>query len=126
MVTAATCNPDSTWYDDFQSIVTSVSGILYLGTPHGGSIFARIGVLQTRFWKFLGRQASDKLLKPLEVGPGSGELDDLHQAFLDIRRTKDNLTGLRIRYFYETLPCQIAVCILKQHVMSGNFADIVI
>ena len=126
MVTAATCNPDSTWHDDFQSIVTSVSGILYLGTPHGGSIFARLGIMQTRIWKFLGRQASDKLLKPLEVGPGCGELDDLHQSFLEIRRTKDNLTGLRIRYFYETLPCQIGVCVPMQHVTSSDLADIVI
>jgi hypothetical protein len=125
MVIAATLDPDSTWHNDFQSIVTSVSGIIYLGTPHGGSIFARIGILQTQIWRFLGRQASDKLLKPLEFSPGSGELHDLDQSFLDIR-TKDNLTGLQIRYFYETLQCQMGVCVPKQHATSNSFADNVV
>ena len=115
MVTAVTCDPDRPWHDDFQSIITSVSGIVYLGTPHRGSMLARIGILQTLIWNSFGRQANPRLLKPLEVGPGFGELDELHQSFLDIR-TKDRMTGLKVFHFFETLPCKIGVRILIRQV----------
>jgi hypothetical protein len=108
MVTTATCDPDYAWHNDYQSIITSVSGIVYLGTPHCGSTLAGAGILQTRVWNLLGYQANPRLLKPLEGGPGHGELHDLHQSFLDLR-IKERTMGLQVFHFFETLPCKIGV-----------------
>ncbi|KAI9786679.1 MAG: hypothetical protein M1839_006230 [Geoglossum umbratile] len=106
MVCAAECKPERAWYDNWQSIVTSVSGIIYLGTPHDGSRLARYGIIKTKLWTALGRMANPKLLKPLELGSGTGELHELQMLFQEIR-VKDRLTGLRVFYFWETLPCKI-------------------
>jgi hypothetical protein len=111
MVSASRCQPSHPQYDDFQTIVTSVSGVVYLGTPHAGSQLATYGMVQSTFYSMIGRITNPKILQSLELDAMGGKLGRLQSKFQEMR-DEDKVTGLKVFYFWETEPCKIGVCLL--------------
>lgn len=80
--------------NQYLGIASSVSGVIFLGTPHRGSDFAPLGILMAllSYW----RGSRIELLEFLS--PESSDIEDLHDTFLNMYPT------LRICNFFETLP----------------------
>jgi hypothetical protein len=90
MIQAAFTNPAEPYYEDYQSFLTSVSGIVFLGTPHNSSKFARYGMAQTFWGSFFGPKSNPEILRPLAEGPGSVELQELNKSFAWMQRFERN------------------------------------
>jgi hypothetical protein len=102
------CLPNDPRYDDFQSITRSVSGVIFLGTPHGGSNLAEYGMMQAKLYSMMGRTTMPGLLRPLIFDGKTHELEYLQSDFQDIQ-DEDTMAGLRMFYFWETKPVKIGV-----------------
>jgi hypothetical protein len=113
MVSAGRCLRKDSLYEDFQSILTSVTGILYLGTPHAGSHLAKYGLWHARFSLWWGNLANPDILEPLEINSAKGELSKLQAEFHELRND-NRVVYLRLFYFWETEPSKILVCIHSQ------------
>jgi hypothetical protein len=109
MVSAARYSRKDSLYDDFQSILTSVTGILYLGTPHAGSNLAKYGIWQAKFSLWWGNMANPDILEPLEINSAKKELSKLQAEFHELRND-NRVVYLRVFYFWETEPSKILVC----------------
>ncbi|KAF8253065.1 hypothetical protein K440DRAFT_627253 [Wilcoxina mikolae CBS 423.85] len=107
MIQAAFTNPAEPYYEDYQSFLTSVSGIVFLGTPHNGSGFARHGMTQTFWGSLFGKKSNPAILRPLAEGPASIELRELNKAFFRIKIFERN-RNLKLFYFYETKRVKIS------------------
>ena len=83
---------------DYEDIVSSTSGIVFLGTPFRGSPASTWGTIITRCTSALGLGSHTVLLKTLEEH--SERLDLLLSDFLVISKQFD----IRLLCFYETKP----------------------
>ena len=83
---------------DYGGIVSSTSGIVFLGTPFRGSPTSTLGMIITRCTSALGFGSHGMLLKTLE--DHSERLDLLLSHFLVIAKQFD----IRLVCFYETKP----------------------
>ncbi|KAK0722611.1 hypothetical protein B0T26DRAFT_641226 [Lasiosphaeria miniovina] len=116
LVRAAAVQRNDSRYDNYQSFLRSVAGVLFLGTPHAGSNFA---ILANSWGRFLSKVRYDvsldliKLLRPLAV-EGGAALDDLEEDFQSIRR-EDYLSELITYYFWEGKKVKIYVSIVFGH-----------
>jgi hypothetical protein len=98
-------------YEDYHSVLNSLVGVLFLGTPHDGSRFAVIGESWAAFWSRFGYGTNSELLtmlKPLAVGSTDSILRDLDGDFRTIqnRGHPDHLVAY---YFWETKSAQFRV-----------------
>jgi len=87
---------DSIHQPQFLPIYKSTKGIIFLGTPHGGSSMAHWGLLVANLTKFALQGPNTKVLNGLQYK--SEILEDLRKAFLNI--LEDN--NFHIHSFYET------------------------
>lgn len=108
LVTAATAPKNHPRYNDYQSLITAVSGVIFLGTPHNGSSFASAGIFQASFRAWFGHATNIQILKPLALNTTMTELKDLEESFQKIR-SYDRLSALESFYFYETKPLKAGV-----------------
>ena len=83
---------------DYGGIVSSTSGIIFLGTPFRGSPASTLGTVIARCASALGLGSPAMLLKTLE--DHSERLDLLPSHFLVIAKQ----FGIRLVCFYETKP----------------------
>jgi len=83
---------------DYGGIVSSISGIVFLGTPFRGSPASTLGAIITRCTSALGFGSHAMLLNTL--GDHSERLDLLLSHFLVIAKQFD----IRLVCFYETKP----------------------
>ena len=83
---------------DYGGIISSTSGIIFLGTPFRGSPASTLGIIITRCISALGFGSHGMLLKTLE--DNSERLDLLLSHFLVIAKQFD----IRLECFYETKP----------------------
>jgi len=120
MVSAARATAGDPLYEDFQSILTSVTGIVYLGTPHAGSHFATWAIWQAKFAGLRGRLTNQDILKPLEMNSDQKELKKLQAEFHKLRNDS-RLVYLKLSYFWETEPVRVAVCICLPFTLSSFF-----
>jgi hypothetical protein len=79
-------------------ITQQIKGIIFLGTPHLGSNFTKLGLLAAQALRPLGSNAA--LLS--EIKPDSDFLLDLHRDFVD-RVHKD----LHVFHFFERRPTRV-------------------
>jgi len=113
LVRAATILPSDPRYEYHRQFLTSVSGVVFLGTPHAGSNFATIVGPWARAWSVVGYGANldlIRLLRPLETVPGGSDLQDLAEGFQSVQN-EDYLAGLVSYYFWETKSVQLVVCV---------------
>ena len=108
LVTAATAPMDHPGYNDYQALITAVSGVMFLGTPHNGSSFASAGISQAKFKSWFGSATNAEILKPLALDTAMTTLEDLEKDFREIL-SKDRLSALISLYFYETKPLTVGV-----------------
>ncbi|OBT38828.1 hypothetical protein VE00_10774 [Pseudogymnoascus sp. WSF 3629] len=104
LVTAANAKKNHPKYEDYQSVITAVAGVMFLGTPHNGSNFASAGLLQAYLKRFLGHATNVDILRPLVVKSTLDALDDLEENFQNILEYEDRVSMLMSTYFYETKP----------------------
>ncbi|KAK3320455.1 hypothetical protein B0T19DRAFT_477722 [Cercophora scortea] len=103
LVRAAAVQRNDSRHDNYQSFLRSVAGVLFLGTPHGGSNFA---ILANSWGKFLSKIRYGvhlqliQLLRPLAIDSGATTLEDLEEDFQSIRK-EDYLSELITYYFWE-------------------------
>jgi len=83
---------------DYGGIVSSISGIVFLGSPFRGSPASTWGAIITRATSALGLGSHDMLLRTLE--DHSERLDLLLSQFLVIAKQYD----IQLVCFYETKP----------------------
>ena len=121
MVSAGKCSPQDPLYEDFQSILASVTGILYLGTPHAGSYLAKYGMWHARFALWRGNIANPDILEPLQINSAKKELSKLQAEFQELRNDS-RVMYLRLFYFWETEPCKILVRTLSQFHVDPSFS----
>ncbi|KAK3680915.1 hypothetical protein B0T22DRAFT_474365 [Podospora appendiculata] len=103
LVRAAAVQQSDPRHGNYQSFLRSVAGVLFLGTPHGGSNFALLAGSYGRFLSKIGYGVHlqlIQLLRPLAVESGGTTLDDLEEDFQSIRRG-DYLSDLITYYFWE-------------------------
>lgn len=108
MVLASNLKPHEKHYLDYRSILTSITGIVYLGTPHGGSQFASFGVMQTRFRSWTGRAVNTEILKPLELNSKKTDLFELQEDFERMIEMAC-VSGLKVVHFFETKSIEIGI-----------------
>jgi hypothetical protein len=108
LVFASKIGTYETDYDDFQSIVTATAGIIFLGTPHRGSNFAKWGLWKAMTGQMLGYKAYPEQLKALRIDSTTSILPELNEDF-EIIRKSDNLLNLRVVCFYETKEVPLGV-----------------
>ncbi|KAK3393261.1 hypothetical protein B0H63DRAFT_14817 [Podospora didyma] len=104
LVTAATAEKEDPKYADYQSFITAVAGVMFLGTPHKGSSFASAGLMQANFSKFLGQTPNLDILKPLVIDSTLEVLPGLEKSFQYLLDYNDRLSKLLTAYFYENKP----------------------
>jgi hypothetical protein len=90
--------------------MTAVAGVIFLGTPHNGSAFAKAGILQANFRSWFGHAVNGDILRPLVPGKASNELQELDAEWHDLVDDEERLSGLMMRYFYEKKPMKLGVC----------------
>lgn len=122
MVSAGQYRREDSLYEDYQSILTSVTGILYLGTPHAGSYLVKYGVWYAKFSLWWGNLANPDILEPLEVNSAGKELSKLQGLFHELRNDS-RVMSLRLFYFWETEPSKILVWIYSQFTSPRLFAN---
>ena len=88
---------------DYGGIVSSISGIVFLGTPFRGSPASTWGTIITRCTSALGLGSHTVLLKTLENH--SERLDLLLSDFLVVAKQFD----IRLVCFYETKPTRLGL-----------------
>ncbi|KAI0147348.1 hypothetical protein GGR57DRAFT_260172 [Xylariaceae sp. FL1272] len=88
----------STHQPQYLGIYKSTSGIVFLGTPHGGSQSANWGLLVSKIVKSAMQAPAERVLRGLT--PNSELLENLRKAFLQM--LEDGHFG--IHSFYETRP----------------------
>jgi pimeloyl-ACP methyl ester carboxylesterase len=108
LVTATTAPRDHPRYNDYQALITAVSGVMFLGTPHSGSSFASVGIFQANFRSWFGSATNAEILKPLALDTTMTTLKDLEENFQTIL-SNDRLSALISLYFYETKPLTMGV-----------------
>lgn len=96
--------------DHIQSIVNHTRGIVFLGTPHGGSDQKRWAQRGVTFAKFFGVSVDDQILKIFDEG--SSKLIEVDSAFLEQLRKRNEsedseLGKVKVACFYEELPTTI-------------------
>jgi hypothetical protein len=109
LVFASKIGPHETDYEDFQSIVKATAGIIFLGTPHRGSNFAKWGLWKAMTGQILGYKVYREQLKALLIDSTTFILPDLNEDFRSIRNS-DNLRNLKVVCFYETKEVPLGVC----------------
>ena len=96
-------------YEDFQSIVKATAGIVFLGTPHRGSNFAKWGLWKAMTGQMLGYKAYQEQLKALQIDSTTSILPELNEDFRSIRNSS-SLRDLKVVCFYETKEVALGVC----------------
>ncbi|PGH14460.1 hypothetical protein AJ80_05905 [Polytolypa hystricis UAMH7299] len=93
-------------YEDYQSLITSIAGVVFLGTPHNGSKLASYGTIQANIRSWLGGPSNPEILAPLILESTTSLVGGLMTDFQNIQQG-DRLSGLLAYYFYETKPLTI-------------------
>ncbi|KAI9765368.1 MAG: Ras GTPase ras2 [Geoglossum simile] len=88
----------STHQPQYLTIYSSTAGVIFLGTPHGGSGSADWGLLASNLTKLALQGPSRRVLKGLK--PNSELLENLRRSFLQMLEDGH----FSIHSFYETLP----------------------
>ncbi|KAH0543097.1 hypothetical protein FGG08_002523 [Glutinoglossum americanum] len=88
----------STHQPQYLPIYESTKGIIFLGTPHGGSTSTNWGLLASNLTKLALQGPSERVMKGLK--PNNELLENLRKAFLQM--LEDN--NFKIHSFYETKP----------------------
>ena len=101
MISAVLALPTDSVYESYLSIATSVAGILFLGTPHAGSVFANYGNLMGNLWSSLGGSVNVDMLKPLRLENTIELLPRLHNDFQRIQND-EHLLDIHVYHFWET------------------------
>lgn len=83
---------------DLQSILTNTLGIIFIGTPHGGSYLASWGATIAKYMTIF-RGTNREILQNLQ--PGSSDLQRVEEDFQHMLR-RDNI-NLKVYCFYEAL-----------------------
>ncbi|KAH0562121.1 hypothetical protein GP486_003181 [Trichoglossum hirsutum] len=90
--------------DDLRSILTNAVGIIFLGTPHGGSYLAGWGATVVKYVNIF-RGTNREILKNLQ--PGSSDLQRVEEDFQHMLRRDD--VSLKVYCFYEALRMNDAI-----------------
>lgn len=110
MVLAGSVNEHEPGYHDWKMINSATYGVVFLGTPHHGSAFAKLGLLQAWFQRAMGAEVYDEQLRALQLDSTNEALPDLRDDFERLRKSKD-LLGLELFCFFETKPVPgLGVC----------------
>jgi len=83
---------------DLRSILTNTLGIIFIGTPHGGSYLASWGATVAKYMNVF-RGTNREILQNLQ--PGSSDLQRVEEDFQHMLRRDD--TNLKVYCFYEAL-----------------------
>src|ERR1700675_359971 len=75
-------------YEDFQYIVNATVGIIFLGTPHRGSEFAKWGRWKAATGQFFGRKAYPEQLKALQIDSTTSILPALNEDFPNVKSSE--------------------------------------
>lgn len=88
--------------DSVSKIAKNIKGMVFLGTPFGGSAVAGWGELIRRVFDVIRRDTDQQTLRTLK--PDAHELKDLRKSFPDIiRKRRGKPEAIGVVFFYERL-----------------------
>jgi alpha-beta hydrolase superfamily lysophospholipase len=88
--------------DSVSKIAKNIKGMVFLGTPFGGSAVAGWGELIRRIFDVIRRDTDQQTLRTLK--PDAHELKDLRKSFPDIiRKRRGKPEAIGVVFFYERL-----------------------
>lgn len=93
--------------EDYASLLRAIAGVMFLGTPHSGSAFAKPAYLQAMIRQATGHATNIQILRTLQVK--SEVLYELQEKYENVLNDEDNLSGLMPTYFFETKALRLGV-----------------
>ena len=103
---------DDLSYEDCRDLLKAVAGIVYLGAPHQGSIFAKWGLRKAWLGGLVGKQNYPDNLKVLAIDSTTSVLDDLREDFGKLSRGTI-LSDIQLICFYETKGIKLGAVVPK-------------
>ncbi|KAI1755436.1 hypothetical protein F4782DRAFT_488567 [Xylaria castorea] len=100
--------------EHFRSILRSVRGVVFLGTPHHG---ASLAVWAERLSMYIGvvKQTNSKILEVLRTDSEVlARIQDGFHTMIQARRT-ESLESIKLGCFYEELPLEVVGFVVPQH-----------
>lgn len=105
-------NSELTEYENHRDLLSSIAGVVFLGTPHRGSSFALLAGLKIGFGRYVMRVSSnDEIITILK--PDAYVLDDLQDQFNTLCQD-ERVSGLKLFCYYEMKE----VPVLRKRVVS--------
>jgi len=120
MVLAGHTKAEHADFNDHQGFLSSIAGIVFLGTPHRGSRLASLASLKARVGGLIGYQSYPEILSVLRVDSTTTVLAALQEEFSQLSKVA-SLKDLELFCFYETKEVVAGVSSISSAHMFSNF-----